>query len=258
MIRLPAAASGLALMLLATTVSADIVVESEYRKINNYGVGNCIWSSGHLYFQKDAEWQVTREFGTGNLPKEIRCFYPNRVMDYMDKGAFYNQLRDENQYYGYFTIEYPDDGPTHYEELSSFSMTSDTMGWDQGRIIASGEKCEFDDDSRNDGCVDVDLQAIEMAQKKGAAFPYTVELCYSRYFKWTDHYEERYDDFRGAWVKERANVAAHHMAAGCVTYTTDGSRAGEIGQGAKAEASSDKPGKKKKPVFPPPKIKLPF
>lgn len=46
-------------------------------------------------------------------------------------------------------------------------------------------------------------------------------MCFSFYFKHTDHYEKQWDDFSESWKHVRTHVEQTKMAKGCVMYTAE-------------------------------------
>ncbi len=202
--------------LLLFTVAALVTPESEHRAVTD-GVGNCIFSAQGLPFKDEASYEVSKAFSTKNPIAEWRCYYPDQIKTFASKGAFYNQLRNEGEFYTYLSIEVPDGGRTFYDAHGAITPTSRSWEWDQQRFIASGSGCY----TKDGGCIDIDQQVRLLAKEEGASLPYTAEVCFSTYYKWTDHYEERWDDFRNAWVKDRARVSSQRMAVGCVTHTAE-------------------------------------
>ena len=170
-IRIHTLAGTLVLAFLTTTVSAELrTPDAKYRVLDAYGVGNCIFSNTALPFEKeDAYTGLGTEFSTDNRPEEIRCYFGARVIDYQGKGAFWNSIRDEYNYFNYLTVEEPNGGDTFYERLGSYTPDGDTANWDQMRMgIKPGKgsvNCNFkeDDDLGTEGCMDLDKQVRALA-----------------------------------------------------------------------------------------------
>ena len=250
-IRIPVVLGGLAVALTATTVSAALVTQSKYRVVDGNGSGNCIFSSAPMPFQKDDSYTgVQTKFSTDDRPVEIRCYFGQKVGDHRAKGAFYNSIRDENEYYNFLTIEEVDDGPTFYERLGSYSPDGASVDWEQMRMgIGPGAavNCNFkaDDDLGTEGCMDIDKQVRALAAKKGANLPFAAEVCISFYYKWTDEYEEKWHEHSNSWRRERTRVGVDYMARpSCIVYTATGSGPAVAPEGAKREEK-----KKKGPPF---------
>ncbi len=259
--RISAAASGLMLIFMATTVSAELVTpNSLYREVDGFGVGNCIFSSAPMAFDQESGYTgVQDKFSSDDRPAEIRCYFGSKVGEHRTKGAFYNSLRDENEYFNYLTVEEPDGGATFYERLGVYHPSGKSIDWDQMRmgLAANGAvNCNFkaDDKLGSDGCMDIDNQVMALAASKGADLPYTAEVCISMYYKWTDHYEEKWHEHSGSWRRERIGVSAQYMAGpNCIQYTVSGS-----GPAKSPVAEKEEEPKKKKKGLPPPPFKLPF
>ncbi len=103
------------------------------------------------------------------------------------------------------------------------NSTADSVTWDQMRMILStaDPKCNFKDTSSlgTNGCFDVDKQVRALATREGAALPYTGRLCVSVFLKWADSFEQKWDESRQVFTKERSKVVMEYMAQDCVTYT---------------------------------------
>lgn len=195
---------------------------STYRAVKD-GVGNCIFSTGDLPFDKEASYRdVKTSFGTGDVPVQIRCYYPKQLKEYVPLGRFWNQIRDEGVWNNLFTIE-SKGGRLQFDRVGEYRPTSESLEWDQMRMMIEhpGGRCNFKDDSKlgKDGCVDIDKQVRALAAAEGAALPYTAKVCISMTVKWADNFKERYDDFREAWVKEKTDLRMDYVALSCVEYT---------------------------------------
>lgn len=204
-------------MVLLSLLSATLVTpDSTHRKVTD-GVGNCIFSAEGLPFGKEEVYKPETSFSTSHPILEWRCYFPKQVKEYREVGAFYNQLRDEGQYTTYLSIEVPDGGRTFFEAMGTITPDSDSYEWDQQRTIASGKGCY----KRDGECIDLDKQVRALAKEEKAALPYTAEVCFSHSFKWTDAYEEAWDDFSQTWKKTRTKVESQKMAVGCVSWTAE-------------------------------------
>ncbi len=219
-----AIAFGVITGLLAGHASADLATpNSTLRKVEG-DTGNCIFSKDMLPFDKEDTYTgVAESFETGDNPREIRCYYPRKLTEYRAVGAFYNQIRDENTYNNYFTIESMDSKVIQYEQLGDYHPDAKSDQWDQMRIPIwmDGGRCGIKDRSElgRDGCIDIDKQVRALAAKQKAALPYAAKVCVSMQFKYSDHYEEKYDSFSDTIKKQRTKVIAQRFASGCITYT---------------------------------------
>ncbi len=254
--------TSLAVLFSASTVLATLVTpESVFRKVDGFGVGNCVFSSTPMPFMKESTYDVKTEFNSSDKPVEIRCYFGQKVGEHTAKGAFYNSLRDENEYFNYLTIEEPDGGDTFYERLGVYHPSGKSIDWDQMRmgIQPNGPiNCNWDADDKlgTDGCMDIDKQVTALAAKKGASLPYTAEVCISMYYKWTNDYEEVWDDFRNSWKRQRTRVSPQYMAGpNCINYTVEGSGPA-VSPVAENAATEDKKKKEKKGPFK--GLKFPF
>lgn len=214
----------LAALLLSSSAAAGLLTpNSKYRKLKGTE-GNCIFSAGSLPYDKEDQYSgVADAFSTASPPAELRCYYPQQVKDYLPKGAFWNELRDENTYYNYVTVEPVGKGAAQFEQQGAYHPTDDSITWDQMRMIVSTSdpKCNFKDTSSlgTNGCFDVDKQVRALAAREGAALPYTGRLCVSVFVKWADSFEQKWDESRQVFTKERSNVKMEYIAQDCVTYT---------------------------------------
>ncbi|GEM_PF-1420267 len=220
----------LAVLFSASTVLATLVTpDSIYRKVDGFGVGNCVFSSTPMPFKKESEYDVKKAFSSSDRPAEIRCYFGRLVGEHTTKGSFYNSLRDENEYYNYLTIEEPNGGDTFYSRLGAYHPDGKSINWDQMRMglqPGGAINCNFDDHEATgtDGCMDIDKQVMALAAKKGASLPYTADVCISYYYKWTNEYEEVWDSHRNAYKRQRTHVSPQYMAGpNCIQYTVEGS-----------------------------------
>lgn len=214
---------GLAVLLSTSAVAGFLTPNAKYRKLKGTE-GNCIFSTGGLPYQKEDEYTGIRDsFSTAERPAELRCYYPQQVQDYLTKGAFWNELRDENTYYNYVTVEPVGNGGVQFEQKGAYHPTADSLTWDQMRMIVTtaDPKCNWKDSSSlgTNGCFDVDKQVRALASKEGAVLPYTGRLCVSVFVKWTDHFEQKWDESRQSFTKEKSKLVLEYIAQDCVTYT---------------------------------------
>ncbi|MCP4809685.1 MAG: hypothetical protein GY913_28465 [Proteobacteria bacterium] len=192
--------------------------DSTVRKIDAQGVGNCVFSAGELLYEKESTCVIEESFSTSKPIVNIRCYYPNQIQDYFARGAFYNQLRDDYEYWSYLTVEVPDGGRTGREVLGTHEPDQQVQTWDQQRIKFG----EVGGCHKQDGkCVEIDSHVRALAKEEKKPLPYTAEVCFSFYFKWTDTYEEQWDDFSERIKKVRTHVEQTKMAKGCAMYTAE-------------------------------------
>ena len=201
-------------MLFVSLLLSTIINPSEHRVVEGE-TGNCVFSAEGLPFQKEATYKPATEFTTENPIAEWRCYYAKQVKEYSSKGAFYNQMREDYEFWTYLTIEVPGGGRTGFEALGTMGMSDGVADWDQQRFIAMGDRCYTAEGS----CIDIDHQVRLLAREEGAELPYTAEVCFSASYKSTDHYEEQWDDFNSSWKKVRTQVQTNRMAMSCVTHT---------------------------------------
>ena len=114
------AIAALALLLSSTAFAGLLNANSKYRKVEN-DRGNCIFSTGGLPYQKEDQYTgVGATFSTASRPVEVRCYFPQQIQDYLASGKFWNELRDDNNYYNYLTVEPPGSGPLQFESLGVY------------------------------------------------------------------------------------------------------------------------------------------
>ena len=140
--------------------------DSTVRKIDADGVGNCVFSAGELLYDQESTYVIEESFSTKKPIVNIRCYYPNQVKDYFARGSFYNQMRDDYEYWSYLTVEVPDGGRTGWEVLGSHKPDSDVQEWDQQRIKFG----EVGGCHKQDGqCVEIDPHVRQLAKEEGAS-----------------------------------------------------------------------------------------
>ncbi len=217
---------GVGTLLLCRGASADLSTpNSTLRKVTN-GVGNCIFSTASLPFEKESTYSGVKEaFTSPDRLVEVRCYQAKRTMDYASQGAVYNQIRDDNTWHNYVTVESISGKHLQYEQLGEYHPSDDSNTWDQMRMKVWNEqgKCNFKDrsDLGTDGCLDVEKQVRALAAKDGGKLPYTGKVCVSLYFKWTDTYNEVLGADGKVVSRERTRVEPQYMAQSCAQYTVE-------------------------------------
>jgi hypothetical protein len=208
---------------LIVSVPAVSSAQNSFARIKA-GVGNCIFSTAPLGYQKEASYKgVKPEYGTGDVPIEMRCYMEKKLGQLVSLGAMYNQMRDDGDFNNYFTIQSIKSGKTHWQMLGRYTTDKTVLGWDQLRMKISSPngRCNIKDrgDLGRNGCVDIDAQVKALAQKEGAALPYTASICMSIQLKWSDKYKVQISQDGRAVEAKRTRVNQKVLAQSCVKYT---------------------------------------
>jgi hypothetical protein len=190
--------------------------DAKFRALKPDGTGNCIFSDGSLPYQQEDGYSVKTAFTDPEVIKETRCYFPQQVQEYRSVGAFFNSLRDEYGRYNANFIVADAQGVPQWEAVAQLRMDADSAAWDQQRFILdpSDSRCSASDDN---GCLQPAAVLRALAQKQGAALPYTGKVCVFVFFNWSDQFEKRWDGTRE--VKDPVSIQATNIASGCAEYT---------------------------------------
>ena len=242
-----------ALTLLAGTGFATIKVASPHRKVDSQGIGNCVFSTSELGFQKDGSYKLTTQF---TAPQEVhsRCYFPKMTKEYESLGKVYNSLRDKREKYASFNVK----GSHGLFQIDSMKFTydDDNADWDQQRFDITGTADSdfmlYDRDATRFGGVvknaastagglslDLGNYVKAMAESDGK-YPYTAKFCMDVNIsvaddtktveKWDSNHQNR------EWVKVPV-YKTHALAQSCFDYTIKA--ASDVSWSAKdAEAAS--------------------
>ncbi len=209
------------LVALTTPASADLTQKnSKHRKIED-GIGNCIFSSKPLPFDKEGRYQVETRFETGDAIY-ARCYYPERIGDMKTEGKLKSSLRGMAgklgpmpQTYYEARIQWTDEPLRNHVKTVVHKAKYDTR--DQMLMYLFEDRdCDFTmaKFGKPDQCVDIDRETRNMAKTNGKAARFTTEVCVSVSFDVVN--ETRVDP--ATLVEEDIN-AVHEMARGCFEFT---------------------------------------
>ncbi len=214
----------LALAAFAVTITAAATLntpDSKYRKLNNDGSGNCIFSDVGLPYQQEDSYSVKTAFTSPDKVFEVRCYYPQLVREFSGHGASFNSIRDEYGRYNVHVIVADSQDNIEWENVGQLRMSDSSAQWDQQRfpMEPGSSKCTGKDDSNlgTGGCLDPEKRIRAIAEAEGAALPYTGKICLFVFMNWADQYQERWD---GAHlIKDPVSIQTTNLASGCATYT---------------------------------------
>jgi hypothetical protein len=194
---------------------------AKYRKLNNDGSGNCIFSDVGLPYQQEDGYSVKKAFTAPEKIYESRCYYPQLVREFASHGASFNSLRDEYGRYNVHSVVADSQGNIEWEYVGQLRMSDSSAEWDQQRfpMELGNQHCVGKDDSAlgTGGCMDPEKRIRAIAQAEGASLPYTGKVCLFVFMNWADQYEERWDGAR--LINDPVSIQTTNLATGCVEYT---------------------------------------
>lgn len=206
---------------LTASASAELTQKrSKHRKIQD-GIGNCVFSSAPLPFDKEDRYRVETRFATGDAIY-ARCYYPERIADMKSEGKLKSSLRGMAgklgpmpQAYYEARIQWTDEPLRHHVKTVAHKARYDTR--DQMLMYLFEDRdCDFTmaKFGKPGECVDVDRETRNMARTTGQSTPFTTEICVSVSFDVVD--ETRVNP---ATLQQEDVKGVHEMARGCFEFT---------------------------------------
>ena len=216
-----AALAATLVVILAIPAQAELTQkDSKHRDIQD-GIGNCIFSSQPLPFDKEDRYEVETSFQTGDKVY-ARCYYPSRIGDKKSEGKLKNSLRGMAGKVGpipkpYYEarIQWTDEPLRNHTKVVVHKAKYDTR--DQILMYLFEDRhCDFTmaKFGKPDQCVDIDRETRNMAKTNDESTPFTTQVCVSVSIDVVN--ETKVDP---KTLGEYDVKAVHELARGCFDYT---------------------------------------
>jgi len=201
---------------LASAVALAAPVDpSPHRQITGT-VGNCVFSSRELKYQKDDSYVLATSF---KAPDQVyaRCYFPKRVADFRDAGKIASQLRGVGNEPPRYNRRLQFARPTWNYAHTVRADGPKNSQRDQSYMWITRADCDFKDKPRTGACIDLEQEVRKLAAAERASLPYTTEICVVIDFDLVDERVPNPKNRRELIDKKQFMT----MAKGCFTYTVE-------------------------------------
>jgi hypothetical protein len=219
-------------VLIATGALATITSPSPHRKVVD-GIGNCVFSTEELLYQKDSSYQLTTEF-TAPQAVHARCYYPKTLQEYKTMGKTHNSLR-ASSYFGSFGLK----NESTSLSTNKYTVKKETSDQQRFDIDGTGENTDFGINNKitadkfgatqlrkatqnTEYAIDMGKYVKAMAEMAGK-YPFTATFCIKNYIEYADeskvfkHFNEKTKTWSESLPTQVIKIAP--LAEGCFDYT---------------------------------------
>jgi hypothetical protein len=231
-----------AALIAAGAAGAEKLTKSKYRKLKR-GVGNCVFSTQPLPFEKEDSYEVKKDFTSGDVV-HARCYFGKQLQSFKKKGKLKNELRDENIYRARVDFEPADKklkkklkradktkkkkassedavAPVSFPKAIKRLSADGSDEWDQRdyRLDPSHHRCLFPALDGESKCLDFDRAVKAYAKQLEQPLPFAAQVCMTTFVPYVDKTKKKGEAEAEDVVKEDV------LAEDCFTWTAKASEA---------------------------------